>query len=76
MAVRLSRRETGKIRLSESIFRIDIELTLIVEYHGEHPHSFTFFCPPSDHPIVTRGGKEEELLGTAIGINLAISLSS
>jgi hypothetical protein len=30
----------------------------------------------SDNPIVLRGGKEEELLGTAIGINLAISLSS
>jgi hypothetical protein len=48
MAVRLSRRETGEMRLGESIFRLDIKSILIVEYHPERPHSFTFFCPLLD----------------------------
>jgi hypothetical protein len=48
MALRLSRRETGRMRLGKPIFRIDIESILIVEYHPEHPHSFTFFCPLLD----------------------------
>jgi hypothetical protein len=107
MALRLSRRETGKMRLGESIFRIDLESILIIEYQRECPHSLTFVyalldpqgrglcgktvwifrffqvsvgrsvcrAQPSDHPLVARTGKKDNLLGTAVGRNLAISLS-